>query len=77
MTKNEFIGDLTEMLETKIGVIQIDSLLNDLENWDSLAVLNFIVLADSKYSQSIAPAQLQQCSTVADLFKLVAKEEKG
>ena len=77
MTKNEFIGDLAEMLETKADAIQIGSALTDLENWDSLAVLNFIALADGKYGKSIAPVQLQQCATVADLFKLVANEEKG
>ena len=77
MTKNEFIGDLAEMLETKADAIQIGSALTDLENWDSLAVLNFIALADAKYSLSISPPQLQQCTTVADLFNLVEKAKQG
>lgn len=71
MNKEIIVNDLREMLETQSAIEEGDALA-DLEGWDSLATLNFIALADSKYNVQISPADLQKCKSVSDLITLVS-----
>ena len=70
MTKAEFYAELESLLEMERGSIQGTDLLADLPRWDSLAVLAFIALADSKLHQLVSPAPLVACKTVDDLVNL-------
>lgn len=44
--------------------------LRDLPEWDSLAALGVIVMFDMEYGKSITGEQLQQISSIGDLFML-------
>lgn len=66
-----FIADLAEMMETDAKGITLESALIELA-WDSMAVVSFIAMADSKYAKSVSATHLREAKTVADLFALVS-----
>jgi acyl carrier protein len=72
MTESDFLLAVDELLEVDPGTVTFETSLSSLEAWDSLAVLSFIAMADERLGIEVAPAQLADAKTVADLKDLVA-----
>ena len=70
MTKAAFYAALEGLLEMKPGSIKGTESLGELAHWDSMAVLAFIALVDSKLHEVASPTALAACLTVADLVNL-------
>ena len=70
MDNNTFYTKLQEMLELNHSV-NGSTALNDLAEWDSIAVISFIALADAEYAATVPPQRIAQCSTVDDLASLI------
>ncbi len=70
MQASEFYALLDEMLELDPGTITGTERLEDLENWDSLAVISFIALVDEHFNRLIETDKLVAAETVAALFAL-------
>jgi acyl carrier protein len=70
MTRIEFLLQMDEILGLQPGTLRGDEKLEELKNWDSTALIGLIVLADSNNRVPIAPDQVVDCSTVADLLRL-------
>lgn len=71
MNKQQFLEMLTEILEADAGTIKGDEDLENLENWDSLAVITFIAAVDEKMNFVVSGDQLSKAKTVGDLMALV------
>ncbi len=71
MDRIDFLKRLDELLELKPGTLSPEDRLQDLEGWDSLAVMGFIALADEHYSVILSPQQLASCKSVGELIQLV------
>lgn len=74
MNEHEFIANMEELLETDQGSISLATQLDSLQQWDSLAFVSFLAMADSKCGVRVAPTELRQCKSIADLMKLVERE---
>jgi len=74
MTRGEFLLQMDEILGLQPGTLRGNERLEDLKNWDSTALISLIVLADANNSVPIAPDQVVDCSTVADLLRLAQVE---
>ena len=70
MDKAEFFKEMDELLELPAGTLKGQEQLSDLDAWDSLAVLSFIVLLDEKYGVTAATKQIVACKTMDDLAAL-------
>lgn len=70
MTSAEFLLQMDEILGLRAGTIQGFEKLDELENWDSLALISFVAMAQSHSGVSISPHQILNCSTVADLLRI-------
>jgi acyl carrier protein len=70
ITRDEFLLQMDEILGLEPGTLRGDEKLEDLQDWDSTALISLIVLADANNSVSITPDQVVDCSTVADLLRL-------
>lgn len=70
MTKAEFYSELESMMEMEVGTINGDEALADLPGWDSMAVLSFIAMVDSKLEEVVSPKTLASARTVGDLINL-------
>ena len=73
MTKEAFLLALDEMLELPAGTLKGPEKIEDLENWDSLAVINLMALVDEHYGVKLAPRHIGSAETVDQLFALTAK----
>jgi acyl carrier protein len=64
---------MEELMELDAGSLKTSVELTSVEQWDSLAFVGFLAMADSKYGVKVAPSGLRACKTVADLMTLVEK----
>ncbi len=70
MTREEFLLEMDEILGLRAGTLRGNEKLEELERWDSTALISLIVLAESTNNTQISPDQVVGCSTVADLLRL-------
>jgi len=70
MTREEFLLEMDEILGLRVGTLRGDEKLEELQNWDSTALVGLIALAETVNDASISPDQVIGCSTVADLLRL-------
>ncbi|MEI6491218.1 MAG: acyl carrier protein [Verrucomicrobiota bacterium] len=71
-TPEQFYRDLEEMLELDPGTIKGDESLDTL-NWDSMAVVMFIALADKNHGVAVSAGDVRKAASVADLFAILSK----
>jgi acyl carrier protein len=77
MTREKFLLEMDEILGLPAGTLRGHEKLEDLETWDSIALINLIVLAETENNASITPDQVVTCSTVADLLRLAGVEKSA
>lgn len=75
MQPSDFYRLLDEVLELDAGTLQGDEKLEDVENWDSLAVISYIALVDEQFGVVVDSEHLMQAKTVADLYNLAAQKK--
>jgi acyl carrier protein len=51
--------------------VNLETVLTDLPEWDSLAALGVIVMFDIEYGKTITGEHLKACNTIKDLHKLL------
>ena len=76
MTGKDFLRSLDRLLELPRGTLKGPENLDQLEHWNSLAIITFIALADTNNRVRVSPGQLMACKTVSDLL-CVAQVESG
>jgi acyl carrier protein len=74
MTREAFLLEMDEILGLRAGTLRGDEKLEELENWDSTALISLIVLAENSNDAHISPDQVVGCTTVADLLRLAHVE---
>ena len=70
MTRQEFLEKFEEMLELPPGTLKGPEELETLDQWTSMAMIEFIALADTNNGAKLSPRQLASCRTVSDLLDL-------
>ena len=70
MAREEFLAELDEVLELPRGTLKGLEKLEALEQWNSVAMIGFIALADTNNGTRISPRQIVNCATIEDLLKL-------
>ena len=68
MTNAEKIKLLEEMLELDEGSLTAETVLDDLDDWDSMAALMLINLADLTFKKKLLPDQIRAFETVGDVL---------
>lgn len=67
---------IEEVVDVDPGTLRGEELLDELPNWDSLAFLSFLAMADSRFGLKVAPETLRTARSVADLSAILAKGEE-
>ena len=70
LDRSTFLCALDEMLELDAGTLTPATRLEDLESWDSLAVISFIALVDERCGHVVSGDALVKAETIADLLAL-------
>jgi len=71
MTLREKLNLLEEMLDLETGSLNGDERLEDIEQWDSIAVISFIALVDEVFGRVIQSRQVKELKTVKDLTDIM------
>jgi acyl carrier protein len=71
MNRQTFLLQLDDLLELPSSTLKGPEELDALENWNSMAMVSFIALADEHFDYSISPRQFANCKTVNDLLGLI------
>ncbi len=74
MDKLEFYQRLAAILD--IEEVKAEDVLKDYEQWDSLAILSVLAMADSKYGVTIKAEEIRSAVTAANLAALVEAKKK-
>ena len=68
MTENEKLRLIEETLECDEGTLTADTVLADIENYDSMAKLSLIVLFDDELGKKLTGDEIKQFVTVGDIL---------
>jgi acyl carrier protein len=74
MQADAFLHEIEATLELPEGSLKRDDQLEDIPEWDSLAVISFIALVDEKLGLAVDGEALANAVTVADLLALVQEK---
>lgn len=68
MTDKEKIAMLEDMMELDEGTLSPETVLSELEEYDSMAKLSLIVLMDDEFSKRLSGEQIRLFKTVQDII---------
>lgn len=71
MEIKEKLNKLEEMLEIDENTLTLETELNSLDEWDSIAILSAIVMFDEEFGKTVKGTDLKACKTVADVVNLM------
>ena len=67
-----FINEIEEsVVMVDKGSLKLDTVLSDLEEWDSLAIISVIALIDSQFNITVNSEKLKSCVTVGDIIDII------
>tara|TARA_B100000963_G_scaffold353964_1_gene369615 strand:+ start:217 stop:453 length:237 start_codon:yes stop_codon:yes gene_type:complete len=70
----DFLTELTESIEFQDGSLNLDTKIDSID-WDSLAVISCIALADEKFNVMLSGDELAKITTIGDIFQLISKKK--
>lgn len=68
MTKAEFLEKLQDIFERDDEITE-DMVLEDMDEWDSLAAMALMAFFNKSLSITLLPAEVREMKTVAELVK--------
>lgn len=68
--EKEFLEKMIDILDCEQEV-SMDSILGEIEEWDSLSFVSFLAMANASYGKKVIPANVKSAKTIADLFEIV------
>ncbi len=68
MTDKEKIALIEEALELDEGTLTPDTVLDDVDEYDSMAKLSLIVLFDDEFGKKLTGDEVKSFKTVADIL---------
>lgn len=74
MTTQEKLAALEDIMELDEGTLKPETSLDDIEEWDSLSALSFVVLLGDKFGRKITGQQIRDSKTVQDLLDVMEAE---
>lgn len=74
MKKKEFFDELKDRLEIEDVEINEKTNLQELDEYDSLAVISIIALVDEKFGKRLSGEQFRDVTTIESLMKLIGLE---
>lgn len=68
MTLREKIELLEETMDVEEGTLAEDTVLTDLDEWDSMTKLSIIVMMDDEFNKTIKADDIKKFITVKDIL---------
>lgn len=74
MTNEEKLAALEEIMELDEGFLKPDMVLEDIEEWDSLAALSYVVLMGDEFDRTISGQEIRSFKTIQDIMNTMEAE---
>lgn len=74
MNLQEKLAALEDIMELDEGTLQPDTRLEDIEEWDSLAALSYVVLMGDEFNKKVSGQQVRAFQTVQDILDTMEPE---
>lgn len=71
MQRNEIIGMIEDMLDVDQGSLNEDSVLAQIEEYDSMTKLSLIVMCDDEFGKKLTGERLIQFETIKDILDFI------
>ena len=71
MSRDELLNKLAVIINQDADSLRGPERLEDLEDWDSLAVLSVISLLDEQFHVVVPATRIHEAQTIDDIVKLV------
>lgn len=71
MTDKEKLAALEDMMELDEDTLTPETRLEEIEEWDSLSALSFVVLLGDEFDRQISGQEIRQFETIADMMKVM------
>lgn len=71
MTNEEKITILEELMEVDEGTLTSETLLSNIEEWDSVSFLSFMAMMDEKFGKTVTGSEIKTKETVGDLMAMM------
>ena len=65
------LSALEDIMDLDAGVLTPDTVLSELDEWDSVSILSLIVMIDDEFGKVITGADIKKIVTVKDAFALM------
>lgn len=75
MTLKEKIEFLEEIMDVDEGTLEEDTVLADVEEWDSLSTLAFMAEMKKRYDMKLTVDTIKGFQTVADICRCIPDQE--
>lgn len=73
MDEKKFLAKIAEIVEEDEANIKMDTVLDSLDSWDSLARITFLVFASDECRRRIDGSLVKDAATVSDLYRLISE----
>ncbi len=74
MTEQDKLAMLEDLLEVEEGTLKPETMLTDVEEYDSMSMLSLIVMMQDEFQVNLKSADVKGFQTVGDIL---ARMEKG
>ncbi|KGR90038.1 hypothetical protein CD30_13755 [Ureibacillus massiliensis 4400831 = CIP 108448 = CCUG 49529] len=74
MTLKEFIENFENIVMVDPGVITLETVLDELEDWDSLSQAAFLALCEDELGIKVSDQNLRESVKFSDLVELVKEK---
>jgi len=73
MTNNEKISLLEEVMGFEEGTLKSDTVLSELDVWDSLTRLSIIIMLEENFGKELKGEQIRAFKTIDDILNIMTK----
>ncbi len=71
MDKAEKIKLMEEIMELEEGTLNESSVLSEYDEWDSLSIISYIALMDTRFTKSVSMEEIKRFVTVKDAIDIM------
>lgn len=71
MNTQEKMQLISEILDVDITSINENTVLNDLDEWDSMSRLSVIVMMDDEFGKTISGSDVRNLKTIKDILDMM------
>ena len=68
MNLREKLALIEEVLDVETGSLTPETLLAEVDEWDSIAALSLIVMLDEKFEKTVSGVQIKALASVNDIL---------